>query len=54
VNLALIRSNVLTAKVIIKLTPPTAHSGSIDLTRNGIPKNTPSFGKLGRIQFVQP
>jgi len=52
VNLASIRSNVLTAKTIIKPTPLTAYSGSIDLTRNSTSKNIPSFRKPGRIQFV--
>jgi len=53
VNLALIYSNVLTAKTIIKLTSQTSHPGSINLTRNGTPKNILSFRKPERTQLIQ-
>ena len=42
-NLAPISSNALTTKAITKLIPTLAHFGTINLTRNGIPRNIKNF-----------
>jgi len=53
VNPALICSNVLTARVLILLTPMIVSSGNTTLIRSGTPKNTPSSGKPGKTGSIQ-
>ena len=51
-NLALIHSNVQTARANIKQTPLIVLSGNTGLTENGILKNILKFKKIKNNQFV--
>ena len=51
-NLALIHSNVQTARTNIKQTPLIVLSGNTSLTENGILKNILKFKKIKNKQFI--